>query len=35
MGNLLGWVYGDQDLDFRIDTWDRYVDNLTDPESFD
>lgn len=33
MGNLFGWVYGDQDYDFRIDTWDRYVDNISDPES--
>lgn len=35
MGNLFGWIYGEQDLDFRIDTWDRYVDNLADPESLD
>ena len=35
MGNLFGWIYGDQDYDFRIDTWDRYVDNLTDRKSLD
>ena len=31
MGNLFGWIYGDQDYEFRIDTWDRYVDNLMEP----
>ena len=30
MGNLFGWIYGDQDLDFRIETWDRYADSLDD-----
>lgn len=35
MGNLFGWIYGDQDLDFRLDTWDRYVDQLSDPEQLD
>jgi hypothetical protein len=32
MGNLFGWIYGDQDYDFRIDTWDRYVDQLNNSE---
>lgn len=35
MGNLFGWIYGDQNYDFRIDTWDRYVDNSTELESTD
>lgn len=35
MGNLFGWIYGDKDYDFRIDTWDRYIDNIADPESLD
>lgn len=25
MGNLFGWIYGEQDQDFREATWDRYV----------
>ena len=25
MGNLFGWIYGDQPEEFRLETWDRYV----------
>lgn len=25
MGNLFGWIYGDQPEAFKLDTWDRYV----------
>jgi len=25
MGNLFGWIYGDQPEDFKKDTWDRYI----------
>lgn len=25
MGNLFGWIYGDQPEQFRLETWDRYV----------
>lgn len=25
MGNLFGWIYGDQSEDFMKDTWDRYI----------
>ncbi len=28
MGNLFGWIYGDQPEDFRIATWERYVGRL-------
>jgi hypothetical protein len=27
MGNLFGWVYGDQPEDFRLETWARYVEH--------
>lgn len=27
MGNLFGWIYGDQPEEFRLETWDRYVDS--------
>lgn len=32
MGNLFGWIYGDQPEDFRRETWKRYVDTLGDVE---
>jgi len=25
MGNLFGWIYGDQPEEFRLETWERYV----------
>ena len=25
MGNLFGWIYGDQSPEFREETWNRYV----------
>jgi hypothetical protein len=28
MGNLFGWIYGDESEDFKEDTWDRYVSTL-------
>jgi hypothetical protein len=24
MGNLFGWIYGDQSMDFKLETWYRY-----------
>jgi hypothetical protein len=29
MGNLFGWIYGDEPLDFREATWRRYVEHAT------
>ncbi len=26
MGNLFGWIYGQQSLDFKLETWYRYRD---------
>lgn len=28
MGNLFGWIYGDQPEAFRVETWERYVSAL-------
>lgn len=25
MGNLFGWIYGDMSMEFRIETWERYI----------
>ena len=30
IGNLFGWIYGDQDTDFRAETWNRYIENCMD-----
>lgn len=27
MGNLFGWIYGDQPDEFKLETWERYVNN--------
>ncbi len=24
MGNLFGWIYGEQSMDFKMETWYRY-----------
>jgi len=28
MGNLFGWIYGDQPDEFRLETWERYASTL-------
>lgn len=33
MGNLFGWIYGDQPEVFRLETWRRYVDNVAPTEA--
>ncbi|ACB84394.1 hypothetical protein [Natranaerobius thermophilus] len=27
MGNLFGWIYGDQPKEFKEETWKRYIEN--------
>ena len=27
MGNLFGWIYGEQPKDFKLETWYRYLGN--------
>lgn len=26
MGNLFGWIYGQQSREFKLETWERYLD---------
>lgn len=35
MGNLFGWIYGNQSDEFRLETWQRYVTALGDGETVD
>jgi hypothetical protein len=35
MGNLFGWIYGDQPDEFRLATWRRYVEHGVSPASED
>ncbi|MEE8522740.1 MAG: hypothetical protein V3T72_02315, partial [Thermoanaerobaculia bacterium] len=30
MGNLFGWIYGEQDREFRLETWYRYLSRSLD-----